>query len=303
MGHLNDKHIAEEESKRIANLLEVEKAKIKEEVLLMLEEERLKAKIEQDALRAQMMCQVAESEERERMIHEEERMKAKIEQDALRAQMMCQVAESEERERMIHEEERMKAKIEQDALREQMMCQVAQKEAEKIEAGKEVNRILDDLRTQVSQLHLERNMTHISGVSATIYGDFDEIPDSDSPEEFDSTPHLEISDNTEQTCNTGVREMHSGIDHVADGDGDGDGDGEGDWVNRTSNQSISEVSVIEDTKPLVPLYSESPPRHSTRNQHLIGDSSELTPRFGSLIEASSNYSDLGTSEDRRTYDR
>ena len=270
MGHLNDKHIAEEESKRIANLLELEKAKIKEEVLLMLEEERLKAKIEQDALRAQMMCQVAESEERERMIHEEERMKAKIEQDALR---------------------------------EQMMCQVAQKEAEKIEAGKEVNRILDDLRTQVSQLHLERNMTHISGVSATIYGDFDEIPDSDSPEEFDSTPHLEISDNTEQTCNTGVREMHSGIDHVADGDGDGDGDGEGDWVNRTSNQSISEVSVIEDTKPLVPLYSESPPRHSTRNQHLIGDSSELTPRFGSLIEASSNYSDLGTSEDRRTYDR
>ena len=57
--------------------MELEKAKIKEEVLLMLEEERMKAKIEQDALRAQMMCQAAESEERERMIHEEERMKAK----------------------------------------------------------------------------------------------------------------------------------------------------------------------------------------------------------------------------------
>ena len=64
-----------------------------------------------------------------------------------------------------------------------------------------------------------------SGVSATIYGDFDEIPDSDSPEEFDSTPHLEINDNTERTCNTGVREMHSGIDNVADGDGDGNGEG------------------------------------------------------------------------------
>ena len=32
MGHLNDKHIAEEESKRIANLLELEKAKIKDTV-------------------------------------------------------------------------------------------------------------------------------------------------------------------------------------------------------------------------------------------------------------------------------
>ena len=39
MGHLNDKHIAEEEAKRIANLLELEKAKIKEEVLLISAEE------------------------------------------------------------------------------------------------------------------------------------------------------------------------------------------------------------------------------------------------------------------------
>ena len=265
MSHLNDKHIAEEESRRIAKLVEVEKAKIKEEVLLMLEEERTKAKIEQDALRAQMMCQAAESEERERMIHEEERMKAKIEQDALRAQMMCQVAQTE---------------------------------AEKVKAGEEADRILDDLRTQVSQLHFERNMTNVSVVSATIYGDIDEIPESDSPETDDPAPRNGIS-SSERIRNIEIQEMNSGIDCDADGDGDGDGD----WVNRTLLQSISEVSVIEDTKPFVPLYSESPPRHSTRHKFFTESSPDLTPRFGSLIEASSNYSDLGTSEDRRTYDR
>ena len=245
--------------------MELEKAKIKEEVLLMLEEERMKAKIEQDALRAQMMCQAAESEERERMIHEEERMKAKIEQDALRAQMMCQVAQTE---------------------------------AEKVKAGEEADRILDDLRTQVTQLHFERSMTNVSVVSTTIYGDVDEIPESDSPETDDPTPCNGIS-STERTCNIEMQEINFGIDCDADGDGDGDGN----WVNRTLLQSVSEVSVIEDSKPFVPLYSESPPRHSTRHKFFTESSPDLTPRFGSLIEASSNYSDLGTSEDRRTYDR
>ena len=61
----NDKILAELKSKKLADTVAVEKAVIREEVLMILEEERVKAREEQQYLLTQMSLQSAESKERE----------------------------------------------------------------------------------------------------------------------------------------------------------------------------------------------------------------------------------------------
>lgn len=66
----SDKMRSEREKEELLGTAEVEKAEIREEVRLLLEQERDKAREEQESLRAQMVLQAAQSQEREVALNE-----------------------------------------------------------------------------------------------------------------------------------------------------------------------------------------------------------------------------------------
>ena len=324
---MKEKAIIEEEKIKVAKLAEIEKEKMKEEIQMMLEEERVKAKEEKEALRAQMMSQASEIEERERTKLEEERVKAREEKEALRAQMMSQASEIEERERtkleeervkareekealraqMMSqaseieerertklEEERVKAREEKEALRAQMMSQASESEEQRVKASLEMERILDDLRIQVTQLHFERNMASVCDFPSTFLRHVEDVSSTEVRVVYSSTPHRGISNSPKWRSNNDVSRIRCDIESSSVA---------GDWTNRISLESSPGVSEMEDTEPLTPLYSHTPLEFSPRNQ-LIGDNSRnQSPGSRSITGASNNFSDLDTNGDRCSYER
>ena len=258
---MKEKAIIEEEKIKVAKLAEIEKEKMKEEIQMMLEEERVKAKEEKEALRAQMMSQASESEERERTKLEEERVKAREEKEALQAQMMSQASESEE--------QRAKTSL-------------------------EMERILDDLRIQVTQLHFERNMASVCDFPSTFLRHVEDVSSSEVRVVYSSTPHRGISNSPKWRSNNDVSRIRCDIESSSVA---------GDWTNRISLESSPGVSEMEDTEPLTPLYSHTLLEFSPRNQ-LIGDNSRnQSPGSRSITGASNNFSDLDTNGDRCSYER
>ena len=291
---MKEKAIIEEEKIKVAKLAEIEKEKMKEEIQMILEEERVKAREEKEALRAQMMSQASEIEERERTKLEEERVKAREEKEALRAQMMSQASESEERERTKLEEERVKAREEKEALQAQMMSQASESEEQRAKTSLEMERILDDLRIQVTQLHFERNMASVCDFPSTFLRHVEDVSSSEVRVVYSSTPHRGISNSPKWRSNNDVSRIRCDIESSSVA---------GDWTNRISLESSPGVSEMEDTEPLTPLYSHTLLEFSPRNQ-LIGDNSRnQSPGSRSITGASNNFSDLDTNGDRCSYER
>ena len=225
---MKEKAIIEEEKIKVAKLAEIEKEKMKEEIQMMLDEERVKAKEEKEALRAQMMSQASESEE------------------------------------------------------------------QRVKASLEMERILDDLRIQVTQLHFERNMASVCDFPSTFLRHVEDVSSSEVRVVYSSTPHRGISNSPKWRSNNDVSRIRCDIESSSVA---------GDWTNRISLESSPGVSEMEDTEPLTPLYSHTLLEFSPRNQ-LIGDNSRnQSPGSRSITGASNNFSDLDTNGDRCSYER
>ena len=93
-----DKEKSEREKVELLGTAEVEKAEIREEVRLLLEQERIKAKEEQEVLRAQMVLQAAQSQEREIALTE-----LYLEISRLKAEKAASVASAEEERKKVAE--------------------------------------------------------------------------------------------------------------------------------------------------------------------------------------------------------